>query len=147
MNRNEDRRLTPKQEELVKRLEQIRQSKNKKSQPTKQEPVVSQNKQRKGRNADVQQRGQKDRPKERPKESIFSQGNKNEQTIKRPRRDFTALRKKKEAAEKEKRRARQKKKKNSSKLTNQLAKGQSLAQAIALSEILDKPVSLRRNRR
>lgn len=146
MNRNEDRRLTPKQEELVKRLEQIRQSKKQNSQTKEPEAVPNQTKQRKGHNADVQQRGQKNSPKERPKESIFSQEKKT-QTIKRPRRDYTALRKKKEAAEKEKRRARQKRKKNSSKLTDQLAKGQSLAQAIALSEILDKPVSLRRNRR
>lgn len=144
MNDNSSGRLTPKQQELVKRLEKIRQNKEvirqeaPKVEPIKVEPPKSINKSPR-RNEEAQQRTRKAPPKEnkfaRPtaerkvpddfSESLAAQ---------RQRRQVPVPQAKRKAAVREK----------PKRYINQLSDGHSLAQAIVLSEILDKPVALRR---
>lgn len=141
MNRNESGRLTPKQQELVKRLEQIRQSKS----TVKQETPKNANRKRaeeiNRRNADVQQNRQKSQE-NREKENKFARPNEEKRKEITPIQRSAPLKRKNRQNAKKK--VQPKRKKKSSNLVKELSSGKSLAQAIALSEILDRPVSLRR---
>ena len=141
MNRNESGPLTPKQKELVKRLEQIRRSKT----TAKEETLVDANKKRtddnKRRNAEVQ-KNRRDSQQKREKENKFARPNEEKRKSFASSRPSTPLKRKKR--ERVAKKVRPDKKEKTSDLIKKLSTGQSLGQAIALSEILDRPVSLRR---
>ena len=136
MNGNESDRLTPKQQELVKRLEQIRQNKETIKKDATKDTAKKQANEVRGRNAKVKQKRKQDKQLEnkvpRPNKEIMKKVT--------PVEPFTARKQKQKVRKKENKKI----KKKSSDLLRQLSHGKSLAQAISLNEILDKPVSLRR---
>lgn len=141
MNRNESGRLTPKQQELVKRLEQIRQSKATVKQETPKDANIKRAEETKRRNADVQQNRQRSQD-HREKENKFARPSEEKKKRTKPIRSAAPLQRKNKLVAKKK--VQPKAQKESSNLVKQLSSGKSLAQAIALSEVLDQPVSLRR---
>lgn len=142
MNNNSSGRLTPKQQELVKRLEKIRQDKEVIRQEVAQEIPKNVTQESPSRNRRRNEDAQRKRNTQR-KESTFARP-KVEQKVpadfsesritQRQRRQPPVQQIKRKPAVREK----------NNRYTTQLANGHSLAQAIVLSEILDKPVALRR---
>ena len=151
MNSNQDRNLTQKQQELVKRLERIRNNretvKQTESKPQKQRDSTDSQR----RNENMQQKRQAptrskkkvDHTKTRPvKQSKFARPAEPAPVKVEPKVEY----KPRVARPKNKvqRPHATKKKKDEEHYVKQLTNGKKLSQALILSEILDKPVALRR---
>lgn len=151
MNRNQSDNMTQKQRELVKKLEEIRLGRDGMNQKEKQ-PTPTQPKRRNEKSAQNREQAKKPVKKKRkrtasqekfarpvektPKKMNVSPNyqrdfDKRQQSIRRPTKVTPA---KKIREKKDKR------------FIDQLSDGNKLSQAIVLSEILDKPVALRRRR-
>lgn len=133
MNSNESKKLSPKQKELVKRLEEIRRNKNNTKEDSKETTKKGQ-----PRNKNMQQ----ERNKSKQKKKSFARPT--EERTQRKETPSYASNRRMKTNEPKKNQTVTKRKEKSKDLINQLSKGNSLSQAIVLSEILGKPVSLRR---
>ena len=139
MNNKDQGRLTPKQQELVKRLEQIRQNKKTIQESLSKDTAQQRAKDIKRRNEDAQQRSRNKKQKE--KEFVRPIVEKRRPTIATK---TIAPRMRREEQPKKVVKKKTNQKNDPGSLIGKLSHGKSLAQAIVLSEILDQPVSLRR---
>lgn len=143
MNSNQSKNLTPKQRELVKRLEEIRSSKG------SNQPQNTQGSKKRNRNM------QKKKPVTTgSRQTVSSKRARtaSKEKFARPVREAPAKNKPSSAYKPRYARPTQKdqpkkeKAKESGNYINQLSNGQKLSRAIILSEILDKPLALRKRR-
>lgn len=152
MNSNQSKNLTQKQQELVKRLESIRNNRESTSQEVKQNKKSKSSANSQRRNEDSRQnrpvptrsKKQVDNKRTRPvNQSKFARPAEDAPVIVEPRVEY-----KPRVVQPRKKVQRPRvaitKKKNEDHYIKQLTNGKNLAQAIVLSEILDKPISLRR---
>lgn len=141
MNSNQSKKLTPKQTELVKRLERIRRNKDSAKEDLTKDASKERAQKAQPRNKNIQQErkesGQKRESFSRPTEGQTERNQRKESP-------YYDSNRRKNLHKAKKKKTVMKKKKKSKSFMNQLSDGNSLSQAIILSEILDKPVSLRK---
>lgn len=160
MNNKQERPLTPKQKELIKRLEKIRQEEKQAKKTEKKDTVIlgrmesaPQENTKRRRNEDAQNR---QRRKEKAQQKQAQQDRDQPIANKYARPQTKKVEKKKDLqytpvqrrtqAPATAKRKRKPAKKEKSKLIDQLTNGDSMAQAFVLSELLQKPVALRPRR-
>lgn len=164
MNSNDQRNLNPRQQELIKRLEEIRRQRleqERKTDKTRPAPARADSSQR--RNEQAQQR-RKRGTQQQPTRPVNQQDAKTDRRVAAPRRTAPASSQRpvtqqtpRDTAYTQAQRSQAKqrtktagsrkkdtKKINSKPLLEQLSNGNSLSQALILSEVLSKPIALRK---